>query len=230
MATITAEQEIIARKNLEEYFKRYGEFYPCEIIEFIKSSFLGRAFREDIWIDVMSQVYGATGVFDLVDNIYDMNIQEIKSDYSIDQDILEVGCGFYPAMGIKLSNMQKSGSITVMDPDVIPTSSGKITIYKEMFTKDTDVSKYQLIMGVMPCEGVIPMIESANKNELDLYIQLCGCTHFENMSPFFTPTLSSWYGYISKVMEDTIPDNRHYEMTLPDWSAYPVIKTKRKIF
>ena len=228
MSRITKEQELIVRKNFEDYMNTYGNLYPEHVREFIEGTFLGEGFEMDFYPDVMHQVYSKIGVYDYTDNFYDMCIREIQKNYSLDKNVIDVGCGFYPAFAERVAKLQHDGSVTAMDYDLITTEHGTVKLIKDTFTENTNLTKYDLVLGIMPCEATVPMIKNANKNDIDLFIQLCGCTHFENPNPFMPITLDMWYLYLDHVLKSTIPDSRTYSFYHPEWAMYPIIKTKKK--
>lgn len=224
MAVFNPEDISKLYNNLEEYLDLYGQFYPEGAVDFIKKHFLSsHFFLEDI--DIMCQVYQLTGTYEMFPcNPYLNYLREMKKTFDIDRDLLEVGSGFYPAMAKIISDIQVKGSITAMDYDSVISELGKIRILKEHFTVDTDVSKYEMIFGVMPCEGTIPMIYSANKNDKDLFIGLCGCTHFENPESIPFITSQTWFDYVESIVKKTLPKDRKYEMYTTSDINYPLIK------
>ena len=57
----------------------------------------------------------------------------INEKYGLNQDILEVGSGFFPTLAEKIDTYQQStnkGSITAIDPLLIPTSLGNVKLCK----------------------------------------------------------------------------------------------------
>lgn len=228
MARLTKEQEMIVRKNFDEYINTYGHLYPDYVKEFIEAHFLDESFEIDFFPDVLHQVYSKVGAYDFVDNFYDLCINEIKKDYSLDGHILDVGCGFYPAFAERVAHLQHDGSVTAMDYDLITTEHGSVKLIKGTFTENTNLAKYDLVLGIMPCEATIPMIKNANKCDKDLFIQMCGCTHFEHPELIYPLTVGMWYEYVDHILKSTIPDSRTYEFYHPEWAEYPIIKTMKK--
>lgn len=229
MIRLTDEDVLRVRKNFEEYIKLYGHLYSEETMEYIIDSFLDESFDMDMYADILHQVYSLTGAYDNIENFYDCCIEDMKEIYDIENGhLLDVGCGIMPAFAKRVSDRQVNGSVTGMDPSVIVTELGKVKVFKENFTMQTDVSKYDLVYGILPCDATLTMIKRANECDKDLYIQLCGCTHFEFSNPFMVQPLGMWYDYVQSVMESTIPANRKYEMYLPSYMEYPVLRTKKK--
>lgn len=215
-------------KRFEEYMKTYGPLYEDIEREFIKANFLGSIFAEEIDIDIMNQVYETIGLFDNYPNLYKANLKYLMDCYDINTDILEVGGGYVPAFAKKISDNQKSGSVSVMDPSLIVNNYGNLKIYKENFTETTDVSSFKLLVGIQPCDATLPMIKSANKNNIDMYMMLCGCTHFNNFYRYSYISYEMWVSYIEEVMKDTIPADRTYSFDDVDGAPYYVLRTFKK--
>ncbi len=215
-------------KRFEDYMKIYGPLYEERQREYIRINFLNSLFAEGVDIDIMNQVYETIGIFDNYLNTYSANLKHIMECYDINVDILEVGGGLVPAFAKKLSDNQKSGSVSVMDPLLIVNQFGNLKLYKENFTEETDVSKFKLLVGIQPCEAIIPMIASSNKNDLDMYMMLCGCTHFEDAERYSYITYGMWLNYIEHTMKDTIPDNRSYSFDNIEGAPYYVLRTFQK--
>ena len=230
MGTFLAEQVTTFKKAFNEYLEKYGNLYSETALEYIKSHFLGTEFENGIAIDIMSQIYEETGVYEAVGKtLYSNYPNYLQEHYDIDRNILDVGCGFYPAFAKKVAKSQKSGSVKAIDYEVITTDVPGITVERKRFDENYDVSNIDFIYGLEPCEAVIDMIKSANKNNLDLCICMCGCSHFN--TPFgygnYNPYLH-WLRYVTSVMENTLPDNRDYEMEYTDFIQYPIFRTYKK--
>lgn len=208
--------------------KVYGSLYEEPEREFIKINFLNSYFAEGVDIDIMNQVYETIGLFDNYPNLYKANLKYLMDCYDINTDILEVGGGYVPAFAKKLSDNQQSGSVSVIDPLLIVNQFGNLRLYRENFTEETDVSKFKLLVGIQPCEATIPMIKSANKNNLDMYMMLCGCTHFEDVERYSYITYGMWVNYIEQIMKNTIPDNRTYSFDNVEEAPYCILRTFRK--
>ena len=215
-------------KLFDEYMKVYGPLYVEKEREFIKTNFLNSYFAEGIDIDIMNQVYETIGLFDNYTNIYSVNLNHLMKCYDINTDILEIGGGYVPAFAKKLSEQQKCGSVSVMDPELIVKNHGKLRLFKENFTDKTDVSNFKLLVGIEPCDATIPMIQSANKNNMDMYMMLCGCTHFEDVDRYTFITYEAWLYYLEHIMKDTIPDNRDYIFEDVKDAPYYVLRTFEK--
>lgn len=232
MPKLDSRQKFIFQANFKEYLAKYGSLYRSQELEYIKDQFLGYYFEHDIFVDIMSQVYQETGVFDVVtDNIYNQFLQVLATRYDINQDILDVGCGYMPAFAKMVASHQESGSVTGVDKNLITTNFEDIKAIKAKFSLNFDVARYNLIYGLQPCEATPDMIRIANKNDKDLCILVCGCTHF-NITPIWPVNeyliYQRWIEYLEEIMKSTIPGNREY--TFEDnylYNRFPLITTKR---
>lgn len=215
-------------KLFNEYMEIYGPLYEESEREYILLNFLNSYFAEGIDIDIMNQVYETIGLFDNYTNVYSVNLKYLMECYDINTDILEVGGGFVPAFAKKLSEKQEHGSVTVFDPLLIVSQFGNLRLHKEEFTDETDVSNFKLLVGIEPCDATITMIKSANKNDLDMYMMLCGCTHFEDTDRYSVVTYSAWLNHLERIMQSTIPSNRDYAFDDVADAPYYVLRTFRK--
>lgn len=230
MGTFTAEQVRDFKKAFDEYLEKYGALYPANALDYIKSHFLGIEFENGIAVDIMSQIYEETGVYEAVGNtIYSNYLKYLQEHYDTNRHLLEVGCGFYPAFAKKVAKSQESGTVKAIDYDVITTDVPGITVEHKKFDENYDVSDIDFIYGLEPCEAVIDMIKSANKNNIDLCICMCGCTHFNVSFRYgFYNTYRYWLDYVRDIMETTLPDDRDYEMEYTDFIQYPIFRTYKK--
>ena len=220
--SLSKEELEIVSKNFEEFITTYGNLYPSNVIEYIKKEFFSFTFLHGVSTDIMNQVYEETGVFEIFDNIYDKNLSEMQCTFDLDRDILEVGCGYFPAFASRVSKLQTKGSITVMDALVVPTTLGKVNIEKKMFSLTTDVSKYKMMYGLMPCESTLDMIDNAKRNDLDLYIMLCNCSNHSRLS------LQDWYSQVKKMAKIKLPTDRELDFIKPSWASAPILKIYKK--
>ncbi len=230
MGKFSKEQVLQFTKAFNEYIEKYGDLYPKEALEYIKSHFLGDEFKNGIAVDIMSQIYEEIGVYEAVGNtIYSNYLEYLKKHYDINRHLLDVGCGFYPSFAKKVAASQTSGSVKAIDYDVITTDVPGITVERAEFDTDYDVSDIDFIYGLEPCEAVTDMIKSANAHNLDLCICMCGCTHF-NISFRYNVynTYRYWLDYVIGVMESTLPDDRDYIMEYTNFIQYPIFRTYKK--
>ena len=112
--------------------------------------------------------------------------------------------------------------------------------FLEFMNKDVDKSKsierladmlgisMSQVIAVGDSYNDLSMIKSANKNDLDMYMMLCGCTHFEDVHRYSYITYGMWVDYLEEVMKDTLPSNRTYSFDDVDEVPYYILRTFKK--
>lgn len=211
------------RYRLCEYLKLYGKYYSTNELKYIRDHFF-IPFIETNHFEantLLLQVYEEMGVSDLLPfNFYANFIKHIARDCNINNDLLEVGCGVIPSLAKSLKKKQTNGSITVMDPMIRIENYGDLKIIKDKFNENTDVEKYSLIYGNFPCSATEKMICSSFKNDVDLYISLCGCA---------AEMYLDYQDYLKDLdellFELSYQGDRSYEIIKYSDLKYPVIKT-----
>ena len=173
-----SEKEI---RFLYDYFLRtYGDSYPNYVLEYIEEYFFDGIGKYQI-PDILHQIYHFLDIVPTMESYYHAYLNKLMSAYDINRNILEVGCGALPSFTELLSNKQIKGTITAYDPNLISTTLNKnITFVKREFTYYDDVSKYDLLVGIMPCDATELIIEKAIENNKDFFVAMCGCSHGVN--------------------------------------------------
>lgn len=231
MARISDKEKKIAYTKFKKYMKLYGDKYTPNVRDFIKKNFLSDYFENFVENDIMDQVYSAVGVYDNTPNIYDTFIEEMQRNFDIDRRLVEVASGWYPALAEKVSVRQKCGSITIYEPSLLMDTHDKFKIIKEPLEESTIVTDADMIYALRPCNAIENIIKVANHNDLDLFVGLCGCTHFGVFDDFFEvldEDLKKWYKYLEELVQVTLPANRKYEFYTIKGLRRPIIKTIRK--
>ncbi len=109
-------------------------------------------------------------------------LEELCKSHSLKKNIIEVGGGMIPTLGNLIAERQKkigNGTITIYDPllsNAEPKFSN-MSLKRNYFTFEEDLSNYDLMIGLAPCEGLIQMLTAAGKYNLDFFIELCSCEH-----------------------------------------------------
>jgi len=161
---------------------RYGHLYDEGVLEYIKENFW-KSIGGDV-PDVLMQIYTELGITYHNKGFYEEHINNIKKNFNIKGNILDVGCGSIPAFGNLIAKEQLrlgSGTVTLYDPHLAMNKPKypNITLVKDVFYSKCDVSKYDLITGILPCDATDDIIESACKNNKNFYIAMCGCVHYD---------------------------------------------------
>lgn len=230
MVIISDSDKQKVQRKLMQFMTLYGDKYEPYYKEYIDREFLGTSFEKNVEKDLMDQVYSATGVYDNIPNIYDTFIEEMLKHYSIDGNLVEVAAGFYPGLSEKISLRQKSGTIIIYEPKIIVESNEKFKIIKESITESTMVNNVDLIYALRPHAATETIIKMANKNDVDMFIGLCGCIPFLNYDDFddLSYGISDWYHDLEELVKKTLPSNRNYEMYKIPNLKRPIIRTYRR--
>lgn len=209
---------------LMEYIKKYGKYYSKENITYIKNNFIYEYDLEEDHNCLLLEAYEECGLSSgLYRDYFGAFIKHIKEDCDIKGDLLEVGCGPMPSLAKSLRKEQENGSITVMDPIIKIKDYGSLKIINKKFTDKTDVSKYSLVYGFAPCGATKTMITNSCKNDVDLYIQLCGCTENGSHNDY-----DEYIYILNELLYKSVVDTgRSYAIFQNDDLPYPTIKTFR---
>lgn len=169
------------------------------------------------------------------ENSYRMFFNFLLKKYDLKTDILEVGCGVYPALSELIDEYQqkeKRGTITAYDPILATPKCGNIHLYKKAFDTSIDVSKYSLIIGLYSCEAALDIIKIANENDKDFSIVLCPCKQLQITDlKYFNFDL--WNKYVIRKAKENLDSSRKIEvskLTLKSMKKAPstIIYSKKK--
>lgn len=226
-------------RMLSHYLKMYQDEYPEEVVEHIKGHFLERMPISDT-VDILKQIYALFGMLKPEENCYLGFSKMIGEKYGWDYHVLEIGSGFYPIFSKYMDDSQKenksSGTITTYDPLLIVNKLGSIKLHKEEFKKETDISSYDLLVGIMPCDATSTIIRRAIKEHKEFFVAMCGCIHYKGIDVprgTFGPIPISYDTYVDKIYSLAQEQQKDgFEVTKEDaWQysfRYPVISSKRK--
>lgn len=198
------------RKRLEGYLNEYREFYSEYALDEIEENFLNpyRPIRDSS--DVLNQIYAYLGIFDVEkDNAYDIFIKLIKSRMNIHRNLLEVGCGYYPSLALRMLRHQKRGSITAIDPLLVKEDFEGIKVIKTRLSKNFDITPYDMLYGLYPCDATLDMIELASDYDKDLCILACDC--YETLDGELDD-MNEWIKYIKEYIMSCNPKGRVYKI------------------
>ncbi len=217
-----------------EYLQEYNEEYQQVALEYIDnvlimdSNFTNK-------VDIMLQIYAKIGALEKEKNMYLWYKEYLKSMFNgIDKNIVEVGAGIYPILSEYIAEEQTTGTITAYDPSIINRNRKKIIIKKEEFKKQTDIEKADLVIGFKPCEGTLPLVENAIKNDKEFSVALCGCTHFPRqlLEIGFIPTKEKWLEYVYAIAKDRLGSERELNIDITpktlDIDQEPILNRKKR--
>jgi len=225
--------------KFKAFKEQYQDKYEPAAWEYIEENFYSGLKNKEA-PDILMQIYTELGLKPAGGSFYKRHLELLKSIFPIDGNIIEVGSGRIPAFANILANEQLKigkGTITLYEPLLVELTPRypNIELHKEEFTLDTDVSKSNLLVGIMACEATESILESAIKNNKDFYVAMCGCVH----SPL---SYMSYYGYYTTpemYQEQVITKAEHLLEEYPNGTLevtklentpfdYPILYNRRK--
>lgn len=212
-----------------KFLKDHEEDYTDEEKNFILRNYTwGR--QSDLVSDILRQIYDELNLLDDSRNIYNGFLDLLEEHFDINQDIIEIGGGKIPTLGKRLALRQKSGTVTVYDDKLISTKTDipNLSLIKRRLSPSDTISKANMIIGFMPCEGTETAIKLAEKNRLDFMIAFCdGSCQNED---FYMPAEDWEQGMIyeaKKASERANLGTVNKTYMLQYQNPYPVIYNKR---
>ncbi len=180
------------KNKFAKFKEQYQHLYSKEAWQYIEDYFFEQLKEKDA-PDILMQIYSELKINPSPARFYHRHLRLIKKLFPLDGNIIEIGSGMIPAFANLVANEQrkiKAGTITLYEPLLLPEKPkySNMTFHKETFTTETDLTNYDLVLGIMPCEATESILENAIKSRKDFYVAMCGCVH----SP-----LSYFYGYYS---------------------------------
>lgn len=180
----------------------------------------------------LRQIYDELDIIPDNENMYHGFVKLLEEKMDINRDVIEVASGIIPTVAIRVASRQKSGSIAIYDPRLTEQTAmlPNMVIKRENFTSKTKVKPNSLLIGFMPCEATIDIIESAAINNADFIIGLCEGGSRKKF--YWLEYEDEWLGFVNfyanskfKKREDVTIETA----SLSDYGdPYPVIYTKHK--
>ena len=216
----------LAWMKLKRFMRLYGHLYSDHAKEFINENFI-IYLEENMAPDILMQIYYATG------------LQPNCGPFYNAQNILEIGSGRIPAFASQVASIQKrigKGTITLYEPLLMNTKPKhkNMTLHKEDFTENVSIKEFDLIAGILPCEITETIIASSCKAQKDFYVAMCGCTHFEYLSPYMSVNPYVYQDYVIKLTRDLLSEYDNGELVidyLPEDEFgidYPILYNRKK--
>ena len=179
-----AKSEEETRKIFNDFMNKYGKKYSIETENYIRKHFYKSIGTYWMLVELF-QVYSELGIFPEENDMYIAYLNELKKAFGVNKNILDVASGNIPAFANKVALEQiriGEGSITICDPSLIieEPKYQNMKLCKDMFTMKTDISSYDLITGIMPCEATETIIRNACENNKDFFVAFCVCDHSDN--------------------------------------------------
>ena len=208
-------------KNIKNFIDKYYYLYPNYLQEEIDNKIMLGFTNNN---DTINQIYCYLNIDDKEINPYIYFYNYIVSKFGSNNNILEVGSGTIPI----LAKYFDKNKITLMDKLLIDEFYKDYNYLKESFDENTNIEKYDLIIGYNPCGATENIIKNAIKNNKDFCIALCGCCFLPK--EYNERTTDNWHKYLYQLANEL--SNNEYEISLNyfdknyciDW---PIITGKR---
>lgn len=227
--------------TIDEYKRRVNDFLDAHVdqytereINYIRRNIFHPMTKEYIYYsaDILRQIYDELGLLPSEKNIYLGFLKLLEDNFDIDRNIVEVAGGRIPCLAKRIAIKQKTGTITVYDPRLIPTipREENMILKRQSFNTKTPVTGAQLIIGVMPCDATIAAVEAACDNNIDFMFALC--EGGDRSGYEWLETDEEWIGYIKYIAGNGVKNNDMgtlHQASLESYgSPYPVIYNKRR--
>lgn len=230
-------EEILAcfKKHMDKYANKYGEGIREELYRY----FIDSIGETQIYSE-FSQIFDDMGAIAPCTNHYLAYLDMLKNNFDINCNIVEVGGGCIPTFAKYVAQEQLKtglGTITVYDPQLINRKKygcRNLHLHRKPVDDKTNLSSFDLIVGIMPCLGTDTTLELIKKYNKDFFLAFCGCDHDSYRLGYYP------YGYYRPSYNDYIPyveqickENNLGELVvdyLPDRFEinYPIVYNKRK--
>lgn len=235
--SLISSEELKRKYNI--FMNRYGSKFTYTMKNEMDNYFVKRVGKYDNPTDFF-QLYDHFGALPDENNFYLYHMNAIKDSFNINSNILEIGGGTYPSFARRIASEQLKlgiGTITVYDPRLVTTRCTKyknLKLYKKKFNSNIDITDYDLLVGIMPCEATEIMIDTIDKYKKDFYIAFCGCGKSvmgRFFYRFFVPDYDLQIQQLKYICEqndlgelivDYLPDKYNVE--------HPIVYNKRKTF
>lgn len=117
---------------------------------------------------VVASVYSCLDLSPRKDDIYKEYAGYIADRYSLDQDILEIGCGHFPALARQIDKIQSiRGTITAYDPLLCVTKEGGVRLISRSFEDVKKLDNYSLVVAMYPPRNIVPLVYDINERGID---------------------------------------------------------------
>jgi hypothetical protein len=217
------------QKRMTEYLLKYRNGYAriseneilemdMDIVTYIYHYYMDAYYEPRRGENAFFQMFSAIDALGKKDP-YLQTMNEIETEFGLDRNIIEVGCGMYPSLARLIAKKQKEigkGTITAYDPELVTKTLEGVKLVKANFTLETPIPKDALIIGRKPCQATETTILAAEKNETELFLKLCNCNHIpdELKSQYSQPGKKNWLTYLNKVIEDNIKPGFRIEKSI----------------
>ena len=224
----------MTRELLSRFMREYGDKYPENIRKMLQEK-LFRNIGSYMNLVEFFQVYSYTGIFGPKDDIYYGYYKKLSEIFDIDCSVLDVASGYVPAFGTIVAGKQMElhnpkGKVTVCDPALITNNAkhSNMIIKRDKFSKDTDISKYDLVTGIMPCSVTRDIIKACCEQDRNFYIGLCFCEPADYIPKEYKMFFEENIDYAKEVCADYGRELVETQLDPDYYVSLPVIYSKKR--
>lgn len=167
----------------DSFLNKYSKNYDPYVLSYIKH-FFWKEMGNNVNPPELLQVYSELGIYDLNDNPYQAHLNNLRKYFDIKCNVLDIASGAMPAFANLLAKEQLklgSGTVTIYEPSLVIDKAKypNMRLNRKKFSSKIDISDFDLITGILPCEVTEDILKSACMYQKLFYVAMCGCVHFE---------------------------------------------------
>lgn len=188
------------KKRIINFLHKYRECYSKVTLDYLENNFISDIHRTTRPCE-MNQIYAHLHVLPDYQNIYKFFFMELQKNHNIYSNILEIGGGCLPVFAKYIAQEQikcKQGKITIYDPKLIFKRLVHINLVRKYFDQQIDISNYDLITAIMPCNATELIIKQANFYQKELFLVLC---EHNRLDDYQYPTEADWENHIRNLIQ-----------------------------
>lgn len=221
----------IYKKKLDNFFENFH--YDDMSKRYIRMHF-GKYDKIFSNTTLIKQVSAYLNLLKDEQNIYYQMAKYILSIYGYDKNILEVSCGHLPMLSYYMEREIKinggKSTITVCDPLLVPNKFGSLKLVKDEFNEEMDISDYELIVGLFPCEATRSILKKSILNDKEFFVALCSCLHIDEETMYYSkgniPTYQDQFDSLKNLAMHQ--ENNGFIVTNEDVLKCPILRSKKK--
>ncbi len=221
----------------QEFKNKYKSMYEDYEWEYIEKNF-HKYLSSKHTANKLMQIYGELQIYPSPASFYLRHLELVEENFPLDGNIVEVSSGHFPVFAEEIAKRQLGigkGTITLYEPLLFKMTPKypNMTLHKEEFTEQTDLTGADLVIGIHPCQATWAILRNAIKNKKDFYVAMCGCDHtpgveymdYMEQSPYFfqQDTIE-----MAKELLKKYPNGTLEVTTLKDYPInYPILYNKK---
>lgn len=159
--------------EIDEFLKIHMKDYPEDLQEILQECL----YDGETAYDILFQLYSFKKAIPEELDPYYQFVEILKAKYPNleTRKIIEVSCGFIPALSLALTRkINRKNPIDVYDPNLIDIPYPNIKNNKRYFQLDNK-SNPDLYISNFPCDALEIIIEKSIKTKKEMMIQTCTC-------------------------------------------------------